>query len=359
MSRSHRARLARWGADSRWEQWLVAVPTVAAASAVFVSVSLLASPASGLGVGVGVAPTYPAIVIVGDTNVPVALSMTNTSTTPESGGDATLSLIQHTPSCGTDAVPCPAGEEDKDVFLVKGFPDGKAHGRAGTACGDPHVPGGMTFTIGTPDATTGEIEFIPDSGSVVLNSPTGPFPTCIIDFFVDVLKLPTKDADPEAGIQTNQLGRVRATAQVNGVTGTAAGAGLTTVEAPTPTPTPTPTNTPTPTPTNTPTPTPTPTNTPTPTPTNTPTPTPTNTPTPTPTNTPTPTPTPTNTPTPTPTNTPTRTPTVTPTASPTRTPPPIPVVPSPTSPAGLLLIGGLGLSIAWMLRRAARATVGR
>ncbi|HVO24963.1 MAG TPA: hypothetical protein VMW56_15180 [Candidatus Margulisiibacteriota bacterium] len=134
---------------------------------------------------------------------------------------------------------------------------------------------------------------------------------------------------------------------------------------PTNTPTPTPTNTPTPTPTNTPTPTPTntptptPTNTPTPTPTNTPTPTPTRTSTPTPTNTPTPTPTPTNTPTPTPTNTPTQTPTLTPTPTPTRTPPPIPVIPSPTSPAGLLLVGGLGLSIAWMLRRVARVTAAR
>jgi hypothetical protein len=50
---------------------------------------------------------------------------------------------------------------------------------------------------------------------------------------------------------------------------------------------------------------------------------------------------------------------VTRTPTPTLTPPPIPLVPSPTSPAGLLLVGGLGLSIAWMLRRAARATVAR
>ena len=38
-------------------------------------------------------------------------------------------------------------------------------------------------------------------------------------------------------------------------------------------------------------------------------------------------------------------------------PPPIPVVPTPGSPAGLLLIGGLGLSIAWMLRRAERTSI--
>ncbi|HEX7407572.1 MAG TPA: hypothetical protein VF515_07985 [Candidatus Binatia bacterium] len=119
----------------------------------------------------------------------------------------------------------------------------------------------------------------------------------------------------------------------------------------TPTPTPTPTNTPTNTPTPTPTPTQTPTNTPTPTPTPTNTPTQTPTPTPTPTQTPTLTPTPT----PTPTTTPTLTATPTQTQTPTRTRPPVPVVPSPTSPAGLLLIAGLGLSMAWMLARMARA----
>jgi uncharacterized repeat protein (TIGR01451 family) len=60
-----------------------------------------------------------------------------------------------------------------------------------------------------------------------------------------------------------------------------------------------------------------------------------------------------------PPGTPTPTPTATPTNSPSPTPtsPPIPVVPTPGSPAGLLLIGGLGLSIAWMLRRAERTTI--
>jgi hypothetical protein len=60
-----------------------------------------------------------------------------------------------------------------------------------------------------------------------------------------------------------------------------------------------------------------------------------------------PTPTPTNTP----TNTPTETPTLTPTPTFTQTRPPVPVVPSPTSPAGLLMIGGLGIGLLWALRR--------
>jgi hypothetical protein len=39
-------------------------------------------------------------------------------------------------------------------------------------------------------------------------------------------------------------------------------------------------------------------------------------------------------------------------STPTR--PPIPVVPSPTSPAGLVMIGGLGIGLLWALRRLAR-----
>jgi hypothetical protein len=97
--------------------------------------------------------------------------------------------------------------------------------------------------------------------------------------------------------------------------------------------------------------------TPTTTPTNTATNTPTQTPTQTPTNTATNTPT--QTATRTVTNTPTQTPTLTPTQTPTSTRPPVPVVPSPTSPAGLLLVTGLGVSIAWMLSRMARGRLPR
>jgi MYXO-CTERM domain-containing protein len=53
--------------------------------------------------------------------------------------------------------------------------------------------------------------------------------------------------------------------------------------------------------------------------------------------------------------TPTETPTPTPSA--TRTRPPIPVVPSPTSPSGLLMIGALGLALFWALRRFGRVPV--
>jgi hypothetical protein len=58
--------------------------------------------------------------------------------------------------------------------------------------------------------------------------------------------------------------------------------------------------------------------------------------------------------TPTATNTRTNTPTATETPPPTNTRPPIPVVPSPTSPAGLVMIIGLGGGLLWALRRMTR-----
>ncbi len=42
------------------------------------------------GVGVGVAPTYPAVIQVGAVNVPVGLSIGNSSTGAEAGGTLTL-----------------------------------------------------------------------------------------------------------------------------------------------------------------------------------------------------------------------------------------------------------------------------
>ena len=298
MERSDAASLAISMAADHRRVWKRAKPVVAAliiALVTFATPILLRSIAFA-GVGVGVAPTYPGLLTVGDTNVAVGLSIENTSTAPESGGTITLSFIKHTPACGNDTSVCGAGDADPNVFLVKG----PATGMAGTACD------GFTFTIGPPDGVTGEVEFFPSSPVVLAPPGTGPMSTCTINFFVDVLNVPTKDASPNAGIQTNVLGRVRGVSAVNTVQGTGTGSGVTTLLQPVPTPTDTPTSTPTPT------------NSPTATPTATATNTPTSTPTPT--NSPTATPTATATKTPTPTYTPTATPTIT--QTPTKTPGP-------------------------------------
>jgi hypothetical protein len=286
------------------------------------------------GIGLSISPTYPSPLTVGQTNVAVSLLITNGSTEPENAGTLTLTSIRHTPACGSAQIPCPNAaadpmgidRRDPMVFSLSATGTGMSMGSEDGACV------GRTFDITVVDVNTGEVSITPNDamGAVVLGSPMSPTAGCLIAFTVDVLNLPTKDANAGAPfLQTNQLGSVEATSSVTGLPGTGTGTAQVTVLQPTPTPTPTdtPTQTPTFTPTNT------------PTTTNTPTATPTSTPTRTPTNTPTQTFTPTNT---------------LPPPTPTFTPPPIPVVSSPTSPAGLLLIIGMALAIGYSLRRATR-----
>jgi hypothetical protein len=217
--------------------------------------------------------------------------------------------------------------------------DGDVAGYVGNITTDCEVGGNpVTWTADT--STTNKVVFTA-SPPIVIPANTAQF--CSIEFDFQKLSLVSNDNTPllieqNAGFESAQCD--------NGLAAGGTISGSIDID-PTPTPTSTPTSTPTQTPTATPT--DTPTQTPTFTPTNTATVTPTNTPTSTPTNTAT------ATPTNTPTNTPTATTPPTATPTPTLTPPPIPVVPSPTSPAGLLLVGLLGLSIALMLRRAARS----
>lgn len=163
---------------------------------------LIALPARG-GVGLGGTATYPPLVQVGQTNVAVSISINNVSAPPAS---TTLNSIKHTPSCGESTAPCPAGSADPGVFAVKG----PASGRTGTACA------GISFTLGSPDLTTGEVEFIP--GSAVTLPTDGSL--CAIDFFVDVLKVPTKNASAGPTIQTAPVVRAAGSAGASGTGGT-------------------------------------------------------------------------------------------------------------------------------------------
>src|SRR5215470_4057130 len=275
-------------------------------------ITAFAEPAFA-GIGLGIAPKYPTLVQVGHTGVPVSISIQNTSSAPQNTGNVTLSGIRHTPSCGdASASVCVGGNIDPGVFSVSATATGGSNATCtganqpfacctGAGTGTCNACNGLTFTVAVVDVTTGEVEFTP-SMTVNLGQPGSATDTCIIDFTVDVLALPTVDSSPDPGLQTAQLARATGFHAGTGVTGSASGSSMTTVVPPTAT------NTPTDTPTAT------PTETPTATPTNTPTSTPTDTPTATPTNTPT------DTPTATTTNTPTATPTATPTNTPTATP---------------------------------------
>src|SRR5262249_22216526 len=69
------------------------------------------------GIGLGIAPKYPTTVVVGDTGVPVAISIQNTSSAPQNTGAVTLSNIKHTPSCGdSSASVCVGTNIDPGVF---------------------------------------------------------------------------------------------------------------------------------------------------------------------------------------------------------------------------------------------------
>jgi len=328
--------------------------------AVLAATLVLRSTPALAGVALSIPPNYPPSVAIGQMGVPVSIVITNNSADDpgnpnvDSQRNVTVDHAFHTPACDLTAGQCPAGFKEPGVFSVSATGAGNA-AEGFSGCGG-------TWTITLSDATTGEVEFIPPGGlgtlvlGPSLNGLGGAAARCTVTFTVNVLMLPAVDADMgTGGIQTDQLARATCHFSDNALlTGSGTGSDVTTILPPTPTPTTTPTATSTPTPTATPTATATstPTNTPTATPTRTPTATATQTPTATNTPTPTSTPTATATRTPTATSTPTPTPTLTVTPSPTS--PPVPLIPSPSSGAGLLLVSGLGLSIAWMLRRAAR-----
>ena len=167
------------------------------------------------GMGGSTVPDYPASVTAGQTGVPTSLTITNSATSPNDTENVAVSSITHTPSCGSSLNPgtCTGGDIDTGVFTVH-----NGTGRAGTACA------GTTFTAGAPDAS-GKVTFTP-SAAVILgpSNPGGAAAQCIIDFTVDVLKVPTIDSNGTlAGIQTNPLGSAVFTGQPSGLNGAGTG----------------------------------------------------------------------------------------------------------------------------------------
>src|SRR5262245_55144602 len=213
-----------------------------------VLLAMLTEPALA-GIGLGIAPKYPTLVQVGHTGVPVSLSIQNTSSAPQNTGDVTLSNIRHTPSCGdASASVCVGANIDPGVFSVSSTATGGSNAECtsantpfacctGAGTGTCAACTGLTFTVAVVDVTTGEVQFTPNM-TVNLGQPGSATDTCIIDFTVDVLQLPTVDASPDPGLQTAQLARATGFHAGTGVTGSASGSSLTTVVAPTPTDTP-------------------------------------------------------------------------------------------------------------------------
>ncbi len=151
------------------------------------------------GVSFGVSPHLGGPLKVGTTGDAASLKITNQSNGPEASLNVTLSTISLVPSCGTESISgqdCPPASVDPGVLRLSLT----GSGEAGTACA------GMTFTTAVVDAGEGKYQISPSGSPVVLGPTGGASAVCTIDFTVDVLKMPTKDANPALGEQTDQVG---------------------------------------------------------------------------------------------------------------------------------------------------------
>jgi uncharacterized repeat protein (TIGR01451 family) len=169
------------------------------------------------GIGGSAVPDFPDTVNVGQTFTGT-LTITNTSNGSNLTENVQATGIFMTPSCvagfGTCATP------DPGVFQI---------GTTGTGSG---ACAGQTFNIAEVNAATGEVEFTPTSGNVVLGPANGSNNVCVISFDVTVLKVPQDNDAGQAGIQTDQLGRVQLLRGLTtNDTGQAAGSDTTTVTA--------------------------------------------------------------------------------------------------------------------------------
>ena len=176
----------------------------AAVAAATMCVALLAgASAAWAGPALSTAVTVPQSLAVGNTGVPTTLQILNTSVVGpgETGYDSDtyrIDAITLVPSCGSQifSADCPVSARDAGVVVPAPL---SASGRAGTACA------GRTFTIANIDAAQGKYQFTPNA-TILLGAANGPVAAarCIIDFTASVLKVPTIDSDPDAGLQTDQ-----------------------------------------------------------------------------------------------------------------------------------------------------------
>jgi hypothetical protein len=180
-------------------------------------------PAGASG-NVSASPIFPTSSTVGQTGIPASISIGNNSTAPESGGNLTVTDITLVPSCGSLSFgDCPAANDDPGVYAVSA-----ATGEPGTACA------GMTFTVTTIVAAQGKLRFTPPS-AVVLGPPGGLSAVCRIDFTIDIVKMPVKDSDVGAGMQTAHLAAASWSSAVSGASGTGFASSETTVSKAQPT----------------------------------------------------------------------------------------------------------------------------
>jgi hypothetical protein len=183
--------------------WLVAL--------LFLVVPLAPVSAQVLSIGLSVSPSFPVLVTVGQTDQPASMTITNATST--GAGPITLTEIALNPACGSLSLDCLP--PDPGVFAL-----------SATGAGTSGACAGRIFVITAPDAN-GRSLFVPTGGALALAQPGQVNSTCTIAFTFSVLKAPTVDAQPAAGLQTAHVARVTGTAQFgDGFTGTGTARGL-------------------------------------------------------------------------------------------------------------------------------------
>jgi hypothetical protein len=143
-------------------------------------------------------PTLPASVTVGDTNVAATLTVVNESTSPDTAYGWNVTSLKFAPSC-TVSTTTGCTTPDPGVFSTSAT----GTGQAGTACA------GTVFAFGAPDAN-GVQTITPTP--IHLGAPGTGTASCVINFTVNVLKLPVDNNGGSPGAQTDAVGFVSATA---------------------------------------------------------------------------------------------------------------------------------------------------
>jgi hypothetical protein len=205
------------------------------------------APAASADVSFAVTPSVLAGQLAVGDRVPGTLTIVNQSGDDEADGGVTLGSITVTLSCGTGAAGpdgCPPADFDPGLLAFSG----PATGAAGTACAgttftpQPSAPtssGSTTtpaaedpaeyqlvpstpVTLGSPAGTASPESTVTTQGTVTTGS-TGSTDTCVIDYSLDVLEVPSKDAESDApGLQTEQAASAQGTA-TDAVSGSGSG----------------------------------------------------------------------------------------------------------------------------------------
>jgi thrombospondin type 3 repeat protein len=162
--------------------------TLLVAVACIASLAAIPSSASASTFATGSPPSGS----VGQTNVPASITVNNTS----SPSSTTVGLITVVNGCASpggqgpgEHSSCPAADVEPGLLSLSAT----GVGRTGSSCA------GATFSISLIDAAQGKYQFTPDTPLSIVTS-------CIIDYTVDVLRLPTTDSSAaQPGVQTWEL----------------------------------------------------------------------------------------------------------------------------------------------------------